>query len=61
VQGATRDIVVIGERLHDNSGEVIGTHGFYIDVTRSDEAREATISEAVAEFAEPPSNKPRVS
>ena len=52
VQGATRDIVVIGERLHDNSGEVIGTQGFYIDVTRSDEAREATISEAVAEFAE---------
>ena len=52
VQGDTRDIVVIGERLHDNSGEVIGTQGFYIDVTRSDEAREATISEAVAEFAE---------
>ena len=52
VQGDTRDIVVIGERLHDNSGEVIGTHGFYIDVTHSDEAREATISEAVAEIAE---------
>ena len=52
VQGDTRDIVVIGERLHDNSGEVIGTHGFYIDVTRSDEARVATISAAVAEFAE---------
>jgi fructose-specific component phosphotransferase system IIB-like protein len=52
VQGDTRDIVVIGGRLHDNSGEVIGTHGFYIDVTRSDEAREATISAAVAEIAE---------
>ena len=36
VQGDTRDIVVIGERLHDNSGEVIGTQGFYIDVTRSE-------------------------
>ena len=52
VQGDTRDIVVIGERLHDDSGEVIGTHGFYIDVTRSDRVREATISAAVAEFAE---------
>ena len=52
MQGDTRDIVVIGERLHDNTGEVIGTQGFYIDVTRSDEARGATISEAVAEFAE---------
>ena len=63
VQGDTRDIVVIGERLHDNSGEVIGTHGFYIDVTRSSEAREATISEAVADSPNtgPPSNKPRVS
>jgi ANTAR domain len=38
--------------LHDDSGEVIGTHGFYIDVTRSDAVREATMSAAVAEFAE---------
>ena len=52
VQGDTRDIVGIGERLHDNSGEVIGTHGFYIDETRSDKARDATISGAVADFAE---------
>jgi PAS domain S-box-containing protein len=52
VQGDTRDIVVIGERLRDNSGEVIGTHGFYIDVTHSDESREASISAAVAEFSE---------
>jgi PAS domain S-box-containing protein len=52
VQGDTRDIVVIGERLRDDSGEVIGTQGFYIDVTRADESREATISAAVADFAE---------
>jgi len=31
---------------------VIGTQGFYIDVTRSDALRESSISEAVAEFAE---------
>jgi hypothetical protein len=30
----------------------VKSHGFYIDVTRSDEAREASISAAVAEFAE---------
>jgi hypothetical protein len=29
----TRDVVVIDERLHDTSGELIGTQGFYIDVT----------------------------
>jgi hypothetical protein len=33
IQGDTRDVVVIGERLHDDSGEVIGTQGFYIDAT----------------------------
>lgn len=52
VQGNTRDIVVIGERLRDDSGDIIGTHGYYIDVTRSDEARDKSISQAVAEFAE---------
>jgi PAS domain S-box-containing protein len=52
VQGATREVVVIGERLHDNSGEVVGTQGFYIDVTPSGDARAAIITEAVAEIAE---------
>lgn len=52
VQGATREVVVIGERLHDNTGRVVGTQGFYIDVTPSGEARAAIITEAVAEIAE---------
>jgi PAS domain S-box-containing protein len=52
VQGATRDVVVIGERLHDNTGEVVGTQGFYIDVTPTGEAREASISQAIAEIAD---------
>ena len=51
-QGATREVVVIGERLADNTGGVIGTQGFYIDVTPTSEAREATITEAVAEIAD---------
>jgi PAS domain S-box-containing protein len=52
VQGATREVVVIGQRLHDNTGRVVGTQGFYIDVTPSGEARAAIITEAVAEIAE---------
>jgi PAS domain S-box-containing protein len=52
VHGATREVVVIGERLHDNTGRVVGTQGFYIDVTPSGEARAAIITEAVAEIAE---------
>ena len=46
----TREVVVIGEHLHDNAGEVVGTQGFYIDVTPTDEARQAAISVAVAEM-----------
>jgi ANTAR domain/PAS fold len=49
--GETRDIVVIGERLHNGSGEVVGTEGFYIDVSH-DASREESISEAIAEFSE---------
>ena len=44
--------MVIGERLHDNSGEVIGTQGFYIDVTPTADARESSISKAVAEISD---------
>jgi PAS domain S-box-containing protein len=52
VQGDTRDVVVIGERLHDNVGELIGTQGFYIDVTPTGREREAKITEAIAEIAD---------
>jgi PAS domain S-box-containing protein len=51
-QGDTRDVVVIGERLHDNNGEVVGTQGFYIDVTPSDQERASSITEALAEITE---------
>ena len=52
VQGATREVVVIGERMHDNTGQVVGTQGFYIDVTPTGAAHAAIITEAVAEIAE---------
>ncbi|MGZ5377080.1 MAG: PAS and ANTAR domain-containing protein [Mycobacterium sp.] len=52
VQGQTRDVVVIGDRLLDNAGAVIGTQGFYFDVTYSDTERQASISEAIAEIAD---------
>ena len=52
VQGDTRDVVVMGERFHDDNGGVIGTQGFYIDVTPTDQQRRSSVTEAVAEFAE---------
>jgi hypothetical protein len=47
-----RDVVVISDRLYDRDGAVIGTHGFYVDVTPSDEARNEEVSAVVAEIAE---------
>lgn len=52
VDGRTREVVVIGERMHDNTGRVVGTQGFYIDVTPAAATQSAIISEAVAEIAE---------
>lgn len=51
VQNEIRDVLVIGERLRDGGGAVIGAHGFYIDVTRDDKARDVAITEAVSEIA----------
>ncbi len=49
---AVHDVIVIGDQLYDNTGEVIGTYGFYVDVTPTDLAREELVSAAVAETAE---------
>lgn len=45
------DVVVIGDRLYADDGEVIGTHGFYVDVTDTGR-REELLGAAVAEIAE---------
>ncbi|MGW4336686.1 PAS and ANTAR domain-containing protein [Rhodococcus koreensis] len=33
--GTIRQVVVVGDRMHDDTGAVIGTTGFYIDITDS--------------------------
>jgi hypothetical protein len=59
VQGRTHEIIVVGERLWDDAGHVVGSHGFYIDVTPVghlladvEMAQRRTVTEAVAEIAE---------
>jgi hypothetical protein len=59
VQGETHEVVVVGQRLRDDDGKVIGTEGFYVDVTPSghsleddDRAHGLKITEAVAEISE---------
>ncbi|WP_102143549.1 PAS and ANTAR domain-containing protein [Mycobacterium hubeiense] len=50
--GTTHSIVVIGDQLYDEAGNVVGTHGFYVDVTPADHVTAQLVSEAVAEIAE---------
>lgn len=51
--GDVHHVVVVGDQLFDDSGAVVGTHGFYVDVSPSiTQAREEAVTEAVAEIAE---------
>jgi hypothetical protein len=52
-RGEVHHVVVVGDHIFDDAGEVAGTHGFYVDVTPSvKEAHNVRVSEAVAEIAE---------
>jgi len=50
--GNVHSVVVIGDQLYDQGGELIGTHGFYVDVTPTDVISAQLVSAAVAEIAE---------
>jgi PAS domain S-box-containing protein len=51
--GGVHTVVVVGDPLVDDAGAVIGTMGFYIDVTDSFEAdMQRSVSDAVAEIDE---------
>lgn len=51
--GATHDVVVVGDQFRDDNDEVIGTHGFYIDVTAEPETDpEDVITAKVAAIAQ---------
>jgi hypothetical protein len=51
--GTVHQVVVVGDQLTDNQGAVMGTHGYYVDITpTSDRAREEIITARVAEITE---------
>ena len=54
VQGRVHHVVVVGDQLYadDDRGAVIGTHGFYLDVTPMEQERQQAMTAAVAEIAE---------
>lgn len=52
-RGDIRHVVVVGQQMRDDEDVVVGSDGFYVDVTPSiAEAREESVTEAVAEIAE---------
>jgi hypothetical protein len=52
VEGRVHHVVVVGDLLRDRDGSVIGTHGFYIDVTPSEQERQNEVTAAVTRIAE---------
>lgn len=52
-RGDVHHVVVVGDRIFDDDGDVIGTHGFYIDVSGPRERmREEEMSAKLAEISE---------
>jgi PAS domain S-box-containing protein len=51
--GQVHHVVVVGDQLRNGDGDVIGTHGFYVDVTPTDDQeREDIVTARLAEIAE---------
>jgi hypothetical protein len=48
--GRIHPVVVIGERLCDSDGAVIGSHGLYVDLSDVDDG--AAVEDAIADFTE---------
>jgi PAS domain S-box-containing protein len=51
-RGEVRDVVVVGDRMTDEQGEVIGTHGFYVDVTPVQTMTQEMVTAALTEITE---------
>jgi PAS domain S-box-containing protein len=50
--GRVRWVVVIGDQFCDDHGAVIGTHGFYVDVTHVEQLREDMVTAKVGEVTD---------
>jgi PAS domain S-box-containing protein len=50
--GKVRSVVVVGDRLHDERGRVVGTQGFYIDTTPDEREQRDQMTAQLAAIAE---------
>jgi PAS domain S-box-containing protein len=51
-QGREHRVAVVGDLMRDDQGNVIGTEGFYIDVTSAQDAYEDRISEGLGDIVD---------
>jgi hypothetical protein len=52
LHGKVHDIAVLGDELQDEDGRVIGTYGFYVDLTPEERARQDRMSAEPAHISE---------
>ena len=50
--GRIHHVIVVADKLQDESGAVIGTNGFYVDVSPAEHHQQKQLSAAIAEIAE---------
>lgn len=50
--GRIHHVIVVADRLLDDDGGVVGTHGFYVDVTPAEKHQQTRLTAAIAEIAE---------
>jgi PAS domain S-box-containing protein len=50
--GNVHQVVVVGDQLHDDTGEVVGTHGFYVDIAPRDQLQQELMTARLAEIAD---------
>ena len=52
MHGKVHHIAVLGDELDDEDGRVIGTYGFYVDLTREEQARQDQLTAEVVHISE---------
>jgi PAS domain S-box-containing protein len=52
LEGGEHHVVVVGDQMRDEHDAVIGTHGFYVDITPAEKARQDHLTAEVAKITQ---------
>lgn len=50
--GRIHHVIVVADKVADAGGEIVGTHGFYVDVTPAEDHHQERMTATIAEIAE---------